>query len=113
MYQLYLDAMAIVSALGKPDLFITFTCNPKWPEIQSLISSKISQQALTVQICRVFHMKLASLMQDLLGSDGKPGIFGRAIGKIHIIEYQKRGLPHAHILLILHPGLLEALVFEL
>ena len=33
MYQLYQDAMAIVSHFGKPDLFITFTCNPKWPEI--------------------------------------------------------------------------------
>ena len=43
MYQLYLDAMAIVSALGKPDLFITFTCNPKWPEIQSLQSKNLSQ----------------------------------------------------------------------
>jgi hypothetical protein len=33
MYQLYQDAMAIVSHFGKPDLFVTFTCNPKWPEI--------------------------------------------------------------------------------
>ena len=33
MYQLYQDAMSIVSHFGKPDLFITFTCNPKWPEI--------------------------------------------------------------------------------
>jgi hypothetical protein len=29
MYQLYQDAMAIVSHFGKPDLFVTFTCNPK------------------------------------------------------------------------------------
>ncbi|GES88499.1 uncharacterized protein LOC112012066 [Rhizophagus clarus] len=33
MYQLYQDAMTIVSYFGKPDLFVTFTCNPKWPEI--------------------------------------------------------------------------------
>ncbi|MCO5553366.1 hypothetical protein L7F22_006887 [Adiantum nelumboides] len=33
MYQLYQDAMAIVRAKGKPDLFITFTCNPNWPEV--------------------------------------------------------------------------------
>ena len=33
MCQLYQDAMAIVRKKGKPDLFITFTCNPKWPEI--------------------------------------------------------------------------------
>ena len=105
MYQLYLDSMAIVCALGKPDIFITFTCNPKWPEIQSMLPLNLSQQDFTVTTCRVFHMKLASLMEDLLGINEKPGIFGRVIGKIHVIEYQKRGLPHAHILLILHPGI--------
>ena len=25
--------MAIIKKYGKPDLFITFTCNPKWCEI--------------------------------------------------------------------------------
>lgn len=29
----YLDAMAIVRAFGKPDLFVTMTCNPKWEDI--------------------------------------------------------------------------------
>ena len=33
MYQLYQNAMAIVSHFGKPDLFVTFTCNPKWLEV--------------------------------------------------------------------------------
>ena len=27
------DAMAIIKKYGKPDLFITFTCNPKWRKI--------------------------------------------------------------------------------
>ena len=26
------DAMAVIKKYGKPDLFITFTCNPKWRE---------------------------------------------------------------------------------
>lgn len=34
MQQNYQDAMAIVGKYGKPDLFITFTCNPKWREVQ-------------------------------------------------------------------------------
>ena len=38
MYQRYQDAMALVR-IGKPDLFITMTCNPKWPEIQTLLFS--------------------------------------------------------------------------
>jgi len=29
MQQLYQDAMAIVAKYGKPDLFVTYTCNPK------------------------------------------------------------------------------------
>jgi hypothetical protein len=28
MFQLYQDSMSVVRALGKPDLFVTFTCNP-------------------------------------------------------------------------------------
>ncbi|GBP40792.1 hypothetical protein EVAR_87053_1 [Eumeta japonica] len=35
------DAMTYVRKFGRPDLFITFTCNPEWPEIKrSLISAK-------------------------------------------------------------------------
>jgi hypothetical protein len=30
---LYQDSMAIIRQYGKPDLFITMTCNPKWEEI--------------------------------------------------------------------------------
>ena len=33
MQQNYQDAMAIVRKFGKPDLFITVTCNPNWREI--------------------------------------------------------------------------------
>ena len=33
LLQNYQDAMAIISKHGKPDLFLTFTCNPKWQEI--------------------------------------------------------------------------------
>ena len=29
--QNYQDAMAICRWAGYPDLFVTFTCNPKWP----------------------------------------------------------------------------------
>ena len=36
-------------------------------------------------------------MDDLI----KNKIFGTTIGHINVIEFQKRGLPHAHILLIL------------
>ncbi|GBO11597.1 hypothetical protein AVEN_7090-1 [Araneus ventricosus] len=33
MQQNYQDVMAMVRKFGKPDLFLTFTCNPSWSEI--------------------------------------------------------------------------------
>src|ERR1043165_9077961 len=99
MYQLYQDAMTIVSHFGKPDLFVTFTCNPKWPEVtRELLPNQnaIDRPDLTA---RVFHMKLQELLKDLLQNNK----LGKVIAYIYVIEFQKRGLPHAHILLILAP----------
>jgi hypothetical protein len=98
MWQLYHDAMAIVRACGKPDLFITMTCNPKWPEIMGAIQhcGKSAQDRPDLT-ARVFQLKLKALLGDLIDND----IFGRVVAHVHVIEFQKRGLPHAHILLIL------------
>lgn len=38
MVQNYQDAMAICRFYGPPDLFITFTCNPKWQEIADALA---------------------------------------------------------------------------
>nr|XP_009789935.1 PREDICTED: uncharacterized protein LOC104237479 [Nicotiana sylvestris] len=101
--QNYQDAMAICRWAGYPDLFITFTCNPKWPEINEmlrLIGQESDDNRVDI-ICRVFHIKLFQLMQDLK----KKQPFGKIIACLYTIEFQKRGLPHAHILLFLHPTL--------
>jgi hypothetical protein len=37
MFQLFQDSMAICHTYYKPDLFITMTCNPNWPEITSAL----------------------------------------------------------------------------
>ncbi|CAH1415436.1 unnamed protein product [Lactuca virosa] len=37
MMQNYLDAMSLCKWFGYPDFFITFTCNPKWPEVQRFL----------------------------------------------------------------------------
>ena len=63
MYQLYQDSMSIVRALGKPDLFITFTCNPGWIEIQRELNG--SNAADRPDLCvRVFMIKLKLLLKD-------------------------------------------------
>jgi hypothetical protein len=48
---------------------------------------------------RVFKLKLDALMADLI----KGHYLGRPIGYLYVVEFQKRGLPHAHILMILAP----------
>lgn len=99
MHQVFLDAMAIVEALGAPAYFITFTCNPRWPEVLAALFPGQRSEDRPDVTTRVFMLKLTELLDDLKNK----GIFGPAIGMIHVIEFQKRGLPHAHILLIVHP----------
>jgi hypothetical protein len=41
MQQNLQDAMTICRWIGYPNLFITFTCNAKWPEIQYMIDESI------------------------------------------------------------------------
>ena len=97
MQQLYQDAISIVRRFGKPDFFITFTCNPKWPEIRrELLHSKQTVADRPDLYARVFKQKLSVFMEDLISNQ----ILGKVIAHIHVIEFQKRGLPHAHILLI-------------
>ena len=32
----------------------------------------------------------------------KGGIFGRVVAHVHVIEFQKKGLPHMHLLITLN-----------
>ncbi|XP_058726735.1 uncharacterized protein LOC131598121 [Vicia villosa] len=100
MEQLYFDGMAICSHVGFPELFITFTCNPKWPEIKRVTDKiKLHPHDRPDIISRVFKIKLDELLSDLT----KKHVLGRVVAYIYTIEFQKRGLPHAHILLFMHP----------
>jgi hypothetical protein len=58
--------MAISSQIGFPDIFITFTCNPNWPEIQrELAKDRLQSHDRPDIISRVFKMKLDALMKDI------------------------------------------------
>ena len=90
--------MTMVREFGKPDFFITFTCNPKWIEIQDSIQQGEIVYDRPDIIARVFRAKLDSLMKLLLSQH----ILGRVEAYFYSIEWQKRkGLPHAHILIIM------------
>ncbi|XP_035845105.1 uncharacterized protein LOC110932942 [Helianthus annuus] len=100
MQQNYLDAMAICKWFGYPDFFITVTCNPKWPEIiRYLRNTSIKQEDRPDIMCRLFKMKLDSIIKDL--KDKK--VLGALSAAVYTVEFQKRGLPHAHICIFLKP----------
>jgi hypothetical protein len=68
------DAMSICKKYGYPDLFLTFTCNPKWPEIQRHMDKSRNYSVYRPDICcRVFQIKLNQMMSDFR----KGHIFGR------------------------------------
>ena len=91
------DAMAIVRHRHKPDLFITMTCNPNWPEIKDGLRPGQTPQDRPDLVSRVFQLKHNQLMADI----NKGCIFGEVSAYLWVVEFQKRGLPHVHILLIL------------
>ena len=84
--------MGFLSFFPKPDLFVTVTCNLKWPEIvNNLLPGKtaLDRPDLTT---RVFRMYLCQITD-------KKKILGRSVAHIQVIEFQKRGYPHAHIII--------------
>jgi len=97
MNQQYQDAMAIVRKFGRPDLFITMTCNPNWPEILENLYDGQTPVDRPDLIARVFRLKLQELLDDVTFKS----IFGTIVAKVYVIEFQKRGLPHCHMLIIL------------
>lgn len=89
------DSLAIAVQYGAPDFFVTITCNDKWPEIQSQLRPGQTFADIPIVVVRVFHRKLALFIQALKTMFTN---IGRPVYIIQSIEFQKRGLPHAHIL---------------
>ncbi|KAK6925779.1 LOW QUALITY PROTEIN: Helitron helicase-like domain [Dillenia turbinata] len=59
--------MAICRWMGNPELFITFTANSKWNEVQYMLSEIPSQPSEDRPdiLTRVFKIKLDLLLKDL------------------------------------------------
>ena len=85
MMQHYQDAIAICRAMGPPDFFITFTCNPSWPEITSALLFGQRSDDRPDLIARVFRIKLRQLLDDFKTKK----IFGIVIaGEFLILLYK-------------------------
>ncbi|KAF7820696.1 uncharacterized protein G2W53_026151 [Senna tora] len=94
------DAMTICNATGFPDLFITFTCNPKWSELDRLFASiRCRPEDWPDLVSHILKIKLNMLIKDI----ARDILFGKCRADMYTIEFQKRGLPHTHILIWLAP----------
>ena len=57
MEQLYFDGMSICGHLGFPNLFLTLTCNPTWPEIQRKVRNEIRIED-SVSLIKWWHLMI-------------------------------------------------------
>ena len=87
------DALALAHEFGWASLFITMTCNSEWPEILNHLWPGQTVYDVPVVIARAFKQCLQWLF-DILNT-----MFRTVVYIIHVIEFQKRGFPHAHIVL--------------
>jgi hypothetical protein len=99
MVQLYQDLMAICCKYGTPLLFITMTANPKWFEIGEAIPEGTKTYDNPVKVSRVYCLKSKELVHQI----NKMKRFGKVIAYVSTIEFQKRGLPHLHLMVTLDP----------
>jgi hypothetical protein len=107
--QLAQESLCVVAEKGKPSLFITFTANAKWSEITDRLLPGQTAFDRPEVVNQVFHAKLQAAVANLKkGHYFGHGIDvnGKHVHKVHkvtylmyVIEYQHRGLPHAHLVL--------------
>lgn len=72
------------------------TCNPYWTEIQEALGPHHHAHDRPDLCAWVFHLK-----KTLLAGLTKHMTFGDVIEQLHVIEFQKCGLPLAHLLMFL------------
>ncbi|KAL6535904.1 hypothetical protein OROHE_012748 [Orobanche hederae] len=77
------------------------TCNKKWPELKEALEFMpgVRPEDCPDLLARIFKLKLEQLLDETRNKN----IFGRCIGILYVIVFQKRGLPHVHMLIWLHP----------
>jgi hypothetical protein len=95
------DGMAVVSKFGQPSLFVTATFNPSWDEVKKCVEKlglppTEKAEMHPIITVRVFRAKLRLLRKLFFDK----ATFGDDIAYWQrVIEWQKRGFSHAHIML--------------
>ena len=88
-------------SLWKTRLLHYLYLQPRWKEITDELLEHQNPEDQPDIVSQVFKLKLHTLLQDLYY--GHAPVLGKMIALIYLIEWQKRGPPHAHILAISDP----------
>ncbi|KAL1932430.1 hypothetical protein VTP01DRAFT_8108 [Rhizomucor pusillus] len=97
MHQQFQDAMAIVRAMA--NLISSSPSHATRLGLRSPMLLRLAKSLMTDQISSVaYSMKKLNCLMEYIR---KKKIFGTVLGSVHVVEFQKRRLPHAHVLLIL------------
>jgi hypothetical protein len=73
---------------------MTVRCNINWDKIASKLLPDQTAYDCPNLVCRVFKLKLNKIVQEV-----KNGICGKCKACVTVTKLQKRGAPHAHILI--------------
>ena len=97
IHRRYQDLTAIVRKFGKPDHFVTVTCNPEWPEMAAALLESNTPADRPEIVAHVFKLRLDSLVKEV----EVDRIFGETVACRPPVESHKRGLQHAHVFMFL------------
>ncbi|XP_071570012.1 uncharacterized protein [Temnothorax nylanderi] len=86
MQERYQDAMSLVRKFGKPDIFLTMTCNPQCPEIKNNLDGCLIEFRPDL-VAKTFNLDVKEVLKDLIQNK----IFGNIIAYAGVIEFQKEG----------------------
>jgi len=97
--QQYQNGMALHREFGTASLFHTFTANTRSGNVAKALPPGFNAVDRPDIVSRVFRQQVKWFI-DLIR---ERGYYGHAVADVHVIEFQKRGLPHIHLLIILAP----------
>jgi hypothetical protein len=97
MQKLFQDSMIIIKHFERFTLFVIFTINSNWFEIQDELKSRQIATNRSNIVTRVFQMKTKQLIENMK----KRHVFDKCESVVWIVKYQKRELSHIHLLIFL------------
>jgi hypothetical protein len=96
--QKFMDGCTIYDQVGEANFMLTFTMNAHLPEVERNLAGLSYLQGYDI-VCRYFQDKVKELYEDIK----ERSVFGECVYVIGAREWQKRGLPHVHWNIKIHP----------